>query len=194
MLPNTVMRTLMIPLALLALALAGSRLEAQHDHKSGDAPAAPAEAGQDAFAAIAEIVAMLEADPRTDWSTVNIEALRQHLIDMNDVLLRSTVRETRVPGGLRLDITGTGRTIAAIRRMIPSHAAVLDPMPQWSAEAKQIPGGTRLTVLSTEPGDIYEVAHIRGLGFAGLLATGAHHQQHHLAIARGAPPEEHEAH
>lgn len=191
---NGVMRTLTIPVALLALTLVSGRVEAQHEPERAGAPAAPTEAGQDAFAAIAEIVAMLEADPRTDWSTVNIEALRQHLIDMNDVLLRSTVRETRVPGGLRLDITGTGRTIAAIRRMIPSHAAVLDPMPQWSAEAKQIPGGTRLTVLSTEPGDLFEVAHIRGLGFAGLLATGAHHQQHHLALARGQTPEEHGMH
>ena len=26
---------------------------------------------------------------------------------------------------------------------------------------------------------------IRALGFFGLLATGAHHQAHHLAIARG---------
>jgi hypothetical protein len=191
---TTVMRILALPLALAALFLAGRPLAAQHDHQSGSTQGAPSEAGQDAFAAIAEIVAILEADPRTDWSTVNIEALRQHLIDMNDVVLRATARETRVPGGLRLDVTGAGRTIAAIRRMIPSHAAVLDQMPQWSAAAERIPGGTRLTVLSTEPGDIYEVAHIRGLGFAGLLATGAHHQQHHLAIARGATPDEHQAH
>ena len=27
--------------------------------------------------------------------------------------------------------------------------------------------------------------HIRGLGFIGLLASGSHHQPHHLAMAKG---------
>ena len=30
-----------------------------------------------------------------------------------------------------------------------------------------------------------EVAHIRGLGFIGLMVSGAHHQPHHLAMAKG---------
>jgi hypothetical protein len=30
-----------------------------------------------------------------------------------------------------------------------------------------------------------EVAHIRGLGFIGLMVSGSHHQPHHLAMARG---------
>lgn len=30
-----------------------------------------------------------------------------------------------------------------------------------------------------------EVAHIRGLGFIGLLASGSWHQPHHLAMAKG---------
>ena len=45
----------------------------------------PTMPGQDAFGAIQEIVRILEADPKTDWSKVNLEALRQHLIDMKDV-------------------------------------------------------------------------------------------------------------
>lgn len=187
------MRALITFVTLAVLPLA-TTLHAQDERRQGSTPPAPTQAGQDAFAAIAEIVSILEADPRTDWSAVNIEALRQHLIDMNDVVLRSTVRETRVPGGLRLDITGAGRTAAAIRRMIPAHTEVLDAMPQWSATAAPIPGGIRWTVLSTEPGDIYEVAHIRGLGFTGLLVTGAHHTEHHLAIARGSAPAEHGGH
>ncbi len=36
----------------------------------------PKEAGQSAFAAIHEIVVMLEGDPKTDWSKVDIDALR----------------------------------------------------------------------------------------------------------------------
>ena len=39
--------------------------------------------GQDAFGAMQEIVHILDVDPQTDWSKVDLEALRQHLIDMN---------------------------------------------------------------------------------------------------------------
>jgi hypothetical protein len=49
--------------------------------------------GQDAFGAIQEIVRMLEADPKTDWSKVDLETLRQHLIDMNDEIGRASCRE-----------------------------------------------------------------------------------------------------
>ena len=41
--------------------------------------ATPTMTGQDAFGAIQEIVRILEVDPKTDWSKVNLEALRQHL-------------------------------------------------------------------------------------------------------------------
>ena len=43
--------------------------------------------GQSAFELISQIVDRLEADPNTDWETINIEALRQHLVDMNQVPL-----------------------------------------------------------------------------------------------------------
>jgi hypothetical protein len=48
-----------------------------------------------------------------------------------------------------------------------------------------MPGGVRLTVLSRNPDDAKSVARIRGLGFAGLITEGAHHQAHHLAMAKG---------
>jgi hypothetical protein len=38
--------------------------------------------GQVAFGAIPEVVRILEANPATEWSKVNISALQQHLIDM----------------------------------------------------------------------------------------------------------------
>ncbi len=43
----------------------------------------PKEPGQGAFATIAEIVALLTSDPKTDWSKVDIAGLREHLIDMD---------------------------------------------------------------------------------------------------------------
>jgi hypothetical protein len=155
---------------------------------SGPAPTLP---GQDAFGAIAEVVRLLEADPATDWSTVDVERLRQHLIDMHEVVLRAAVRPARVPGGLAMEVTGTGRTEQAIRAMMVPHAAELDRMAEWSARTETIPGGVRLVVLARRPDDARLVARIRGLGFAGLLTAGAHHQPHHLAMARGAMPAGH---
>jgi hypothetical protein len=141
--------------------------------------------GQDAFGAIAEVIRILDADPATDWSKVDVERLRQHLIDMNEVVLRSTVSQRPVPGGLAMDITGTGRTEQAIRGMVVPHAAELDRMPAFAARTEAVPGGVRLTVVARRPEEAKTVARIRGLGFAGLLTEGAHHQPHHLAMARG---------
>jgi hypothetical protein len=164
----------------------GSDMHAQHmQAMRGMAGGAPSMPGQDAFGAIAEVVRILEADPATDWSKVDIERLRQHLIDMNEVMLRSAVKQTPVPGGLTMDITGTGRTEQAIRAMVVPHAVELDRMPSFAARTATIAGGVRLVVVSRTPDDAKLVARIRGLGFAGLITEGAHHQPHHLAMAKG---------
>ena len=62
----------------------------------------PTMPGQDAFGAIQEIVQILEADPTTDWSKVNIAALREHLVDMNEVTLRAVATELAKLAGDRL--------------------------------------------------------------------------------------------
>lgn len=149
---------------------------------------APVQAGQAAFGAIQEIVAKLEADPATDWTKVDLEALRQHLIDMDAVTLGAEAQATQVPGGLAVTVTGAGRTLAAIQRMLPAHADELSQLNGWTAKTESLPGGILLTVTAS---DAAEVQHIRGLGFIGLLASGAHHQPHHLAIATGAPVHQH---
>jgi len=151
----------------------------------GQGAAVPALSGQDAFGAIQEVVRILEADRATDWNKVNLERLRQHLIDMNEVTLRSEVKAVTVPGGLTMDVTGSGRVEEAIRGMVVPHANELDQMTEWSARTERISGGLRLTVVAKNPDDIRTVARIRGLGFIGLLVQGAHHQPHHLAMARG---------
>ena len=157
-----------------------------HGHgMGGPATDGPTMPGQDAFGAIAEVVRLLEADPSTDWSTVDLERLRQHLIDMNEVVLRSDVKSSPVPGGLAMDVTGTGRTEQAIRAMVAPHAVELGRMPAWDARAEPIPGGIRLTVTARTPEDAKTVARIRGLGFTGLLVQGGHHGPHHLVMARG---------
>jgi hypothetical protein len=141
--------------------------------------------GQAAFGAIAEIVRLLEADPKTDWTRVNVETLRQHLIDMDEVTMRAAVSAHNVPGGLEMDVTGTGRTADAIRRMAINHARMLDQGSVYHAMALEIANGARITVTAKQESDERTVAMIRGLGFAGIMTEGNHHAAHHLAIARG---------
>src|SRR5579864_2784919 len=151
-------------------------------HGQQQASATPTLPGQDAFGAVQEIVRMLEADPSTDWSKVNLEALRQHLIDMNEVTLKADVAAKQVEGGLDIAVTGTGRTLAAIQRMVPDHAQMINGLNGWAAKTETLSNGVRLTVTAADP---KEVAHIRGLGFIGILVSGSHHQMHHLAMAKG---------
>ncbi len=148
-------------------------------HAAATTPTMP---GQDAFAAIQEIVQILDADPKTDWSKVDLEALRQHLIDMNEVTLRADAAPKQVDGGLEIAVTGSGRTLVAIQRMIPAWVNMAKGVNGWSAEAVPLPNGELLTVTASSP---KEIQHIRGLGFIGLLVSGSWHQPHHLAMARG---------
>ena len=176
--------------AVLAAGDAGAQMPMNHaSHHLGGATTAPAAnppqptmPGQDAFGTIQEIVGILDADPNTDWSKVDIEALRQHLIDMDEVTLRARAVATPVDGGARFDVTGEGRTLEAIQRMVPAHSREIDGLNGWSAKAEPSATGVTLTVTSADP---KQAARIRGLGFIGVMAQGAHHQTHHLAMARG---------
>jgi hypothetical protein len=177
--------------ALLAASAAWAQGAAMHDqaehsvmHTAAHAAPRPTEAGQGAFAAIAEIVALLEADPNTDWSKVDIAALREHLVDMDELTLNAVAQEESIPGGLRITVTGEGRTLRAIRSMVPAHAVELAKIEDWQVEAATRDGGAMLSVTSADP---QQEARIRGLGFFGLMATGAHHRAHHWAIATGQP-------
>lgn len=162
-----------------------------HEHgtpaKPGAAAAAPTAAtqtGQATFAAIAEIVRILEADPKTDWSKVDIEALRQHLIDMDDLTMRASVKTQEVAGGAAFTVSGTGLVRDAIRRMAKEHGSMMRGGGlTWVTE--EITEGVKVTVTSTTPSDAKSVARIRGLGFIGLMTVGEHHTMHHLGVARG---------
>lgn len=173
------------------LALSGSLRAQAHDHSAHvAAPAAAADSsmrewGQAAFAAIAEVVRRLDADPSTDWSKVNLEALRQHLIDMDEVTMRAAVRSEPLADGAVFVITGSGRTLAAIRRMTRSRAAVGVPDGSLLMSAEDVPDGARFTVRAAQVDDVRAVARIRALGFIGVVALGDHHAPHHFGIANG---------
>ncbi len=188
------MSALVIPAVLLASLFAGplaaqtTAMPAGHQHTEGmahPATALPTEAGQGAFAAMAEIVKLLDADPTTDWAKVDLEALRRHLIDMNVVTLRSAVQRIQVAGGLSMEVTGDAATAQSIQRMVINHAKMVDATPDLAASATMIPGGVRFVVTARRADDLRTVTRIRALGFGGLLVLGDHHTAHHLQIAKG---------
>jgi hypothetical protein len=112
-----------------------SRMDnAEHMHGAGTI--VPTHPGQEAFGTIQEIVRILEADPKTDWSKVNIGALREHLIDMGEVTLRARSNERPLNNGIEITITGEGRTLAAIQRMVPAHTRELVAL-GWSASTQE---------------------------------------------------------
>lgn len=189
------MRRTSLVVASLALAtlLSPSCAAAQHADHAAHRPAArdttppptPARQatlpGQDAFAAIAEVVRILKDDPATDWSKVNIEALREHLMDMHDVTLNSVVRSELVPGGVQLTVTGAGRTGDAIQRMVAAHTPML-AAEGLDGAVERIPAGVKWRVTTNDP---KRVGEVRALGFIGIMTLGEHHTTHHLMLARG---------
>jgi hypothetical protein len=166
----------------LSSLLAGHATSSRDDHSHSTNATLPTLPGQDAFGTIQEIVAILEANPNTDWEKVNLAALREHLIDMNEVTLNAVVDEQPIEGGLAMTVTGTGRTADSIRRMLFAHAPELDRLEGWSATTSPLPNGIRFTVTNTLP---EQATRIRQLGLMGLLVSTSHHQAHHLAIAKG---------
>jgi hypothetical protein len=182
--------------AVIAASLAGAAAFAQtmdhgtpmhgtmpmHMHAMSGMSGLPTQPGQDIFGAVQEIVGMLEADPATDWSKVNLDALREHLIDMDEVALHANAAVERIDGGIRVAVTGAGRTLAAIQRMLPEHVREMNGRNGWVMQAEPRPDGITLAVTSA---DAQQVAIIRGLGFIGVMASGGHHQMHHLMMAKG---------
>jgi hypothetical protein len=155
-------------------------------HGLQDGGAVATQPGQGAFAAIQEIVQILAADPETDWSKVDIDALREHLVDMNNVTLSAKAKSRSIDGGMRFDVTGEGPVRDSIRRMTMAHAAAMNGVEGWKFEAAEIERGASLTVHAPAK----DANKLRGLGFFGVLTLGMHHQMHHLLIARGENPHE----
>lgn len=154
--------------------------------------ATPVQAGQAIFAALTEITRQLEADSSTDWTKVDLEALRQHLIDMDNVTRLSRVVSVPISGGVQLQVTGDRAVAASIRRMISRHAKMLEAEGAWRVTTAPIAGGLAWRVVASDSANTAAIARIRGLGFAGLLVYGDHHTRHHMMIARGAGAHAHE--
>lgn len=101
---------------------------------------------------------------------------------MDRLVTDTVVTETMLPDGILAAATGDDATIAALRRMVPAHAAQLAQDDRWQVDATETDTGAELRVTSSDPA---VVARIKGLGFFGLMASQDHHREHHLMMARG---------
>lgn len=65
--------------------------------------------------------------------------------------------------------------------MASDHAPFLAAATGWDVTVEDITGGIAMDVTG-------DPARIRALGFFGVMTIDAHHQRHHVAIARGERP------
>jgi len=149
------------------------------------------EAGNDVFGTIQEVIIKLNNDPNTDWGKVDIEALRQHLLDMNDLTLNVEVMSQKpIKNGLEAIIRPvTDRAEVALDRVLSAHPSQLKDETNWTMTIVKNKNQFILTTTSENP---EETNKIRGLGYIGLMAYGNHHQPHHWSMATGNNP--HDAH
>ena len=144
--------------------------------------ALPSEPGNDAFAALSEIVQILSDDPETDWNRVDIGAVRRHLADMDALVKGAVVEATQLQHGLEMRVALDGRAGEAASRMVPAHSRVLAAETGWSSDIVAREDHLVWAVVGSTEAD---GTRIQALGFFGLMATGDHHRAHHLALARG---------
>jgi hypothetical protein len=179
----------MLLLICFTTAFAVSASAAEHPHQHGSASAAPLTApGNDAFAAIQEVVEKLLADPQTDWSRVNLEALRHHLVDMHNFTLNvEVISQQIIDGGVEFTVKpSTSAAAGSLDRLFSAHPAILKQESGWNMTAvKNSDGSYTARVTTAKPED---APKIRGLGYIGIVAFGRHHQAHHWQMATGTDP------
>lgn len=150
------------------------------------------EAGNDAFGTIQEVMYKLQEDPNTDWSKVNLEALRKHLIQMEDMTFNVNVLEqSHIKDGLKIRVMPTTkRSSSSLKDIMQAHPRML-----------KMESGFNTKIVYDKEYDVYtlfvttknkkDIDQIRGLGYIGLMAYGKHHQPHHWSMATGANPHSH---
>lgn len=177
-------RSFSIILAVTLFTVAG-QITAQHHHNhDGEGPGLEMP-GNEIFGTIQEVVQKLEADPTTDWSKVDLEALRQHLLDMKAFTENvSVTNKKRIEKGVELRVKPeTPRATNALKRLFAMHPAMLKKEKNWTMRTASY-GKNQWTITVTTD-DKSEVEKINALGYIGILAEGAHHQMHHWMMATG---------
>lgn len=175
-------------MVLIAAVLFGQHTSSNHQMAMPQGSDSPLTApGNAIFGAVQEVIAKLDADPATDWSKVDIERLRQHLIDMNRVAIDvSVVSRKKLANGLQVQVKPVDKAAhASLQRVLTAHPPMLHQETGWQVRVDSLGQQFRMTVTTTNSA---EVAKIQGLGYFGLLAYGAHHRRHHWMIATGQHP------
>ncbi|HIP43925.1 MAG TPA: hypothetical protein EYG93_01130 [Sulfurospirillum arcachonense] len=157
------------------------------NHMSEDGKTILLEAGNDAFGTIQEVIKKLENDPETDWSKVDIEALRVHLSDMQDMTLNiEVISQKNIPNGVEVIIKATTpRANRALKRAFMAHPSQMKKETGWDMEVEEKNKSFIIKAITSKKN---EIDKIRALGYIGLMAYGSHHQPHHWMMATGANP------
>ena len=145
------------------------------------------EAGNAIFGTIQETIKMLDADPKTDLEKVDLEGLRQHLIDMEnftsgvDVLSKKNIEK-----GSEIVIRAKSREAHdSLSRALKAHPSMLQAETGWTMIVNQNKERFTLTI-ETQKSE--EIVRVRALGYIGVMALGDHHQVHHWMMASGSNP------
>lgn len=63
---------------------------------------------------------------------MDIDALHEHLVDMNELTLNAKVSKSQKDGEIQFRIMGHGNTLRAIQSMVPAHAKQLAADLGWN--------------------------------------------------------------
>ena len=176
----------------LLLAFVSLALYAQSEHQEhtpgmthGAMPAnvMPIEGGQSTFAAIIEIVGILEANTETNWAEVDISALRSHLRDMDSLILSTTATTEEIDTNtIQFNVEGAGTALEAIHRMAAAHASFVQQSRGWDIDTELTDSGAIVRITADNEST---KQRLMALGFYGYMSLDSHHQAHHLLIATG---------
>ena len=179
-----------MPMASAHMHHANMNHAAMMGNNTATTPVVLTESGTDPFATLQEVITALEANTGTNWEKVNIEALRLHLVEMQDMTINVDVKHQYIDNGFQAVVTPTtNRAVKSLTRVLSGHPAQMKAETGWDMQVSNNDDIFTLTVVSKKA---HEVAKIRGLGYIGVMSYGNHHQPHHWAMASGENP--HAAH
>lgn len=145
------------------------------------------EPGNAIFATLQEVVNQLLQDDNTNWEKVDLESLRQHLIDMENFTVNvRVISKTAIEQGVQVLIEpSTSQAAGSLDRALAAHPAMLEQETGWNMVSEKSANNYRIQITSTNPEDVMK---IRALGYIGIMTMGSHHQPHHWAMASGNNP------
>ena len=178
--------TIVMPMASAHTHHANMNHAAMMGHNTAPTQVVLTESGTDPFATLQEVIAALESNTNTNWEKVNIEALRLHLVEMQDMTINVDVKQQHIDNGFQAVVSPTtSNAVKSLTRVLSGHPAQMKAETGWDMQVQINNSVFTLTVTTDNAKD---VAKIRGLGYIGVMAYGNHHQPHHWAMASGDNP------